>query len=242
MHGTDDHSDEDGEDVDRPSAWPVRPASGDDLGDSFSLEEEPKNKRGWVDEILSRKDGEDTEDEDEDSSEESDSAEGDGDEEGSGEDEMEHGKTYSLKDWEQSEDELDLNDEEDEEEDEEEEDEDDDDEEKNDVDGERRQMEPNDGITNSRVGDETKKDITKSSEGTRVKVDNKQVLNQGKSLPCLIEAPKSLDELNILFDGCSNSEIVILISRVRASNAIALAAENRKKIQVWNSNILIISV
>ncbi|XP_031385805.1 nucleolar protein 14 isoform X2 [Punica granatum] len=227
MLGMDDQSDEDGEDAERPSTQQVRSISGDDLGDSFSPEEEPRNRKGWVDEILARKDEEDSEEEDGDSSEESGSDEADGDEEGSDEDEIEDEKMSSLKDWEQSEDELDAD--LDEEEDEEEEDEDDDEEKSDDVSADRKkQVKPI-----SRDTDETKKKITDSSEGAKVKADVKPVLNQGKGLPCLIEAPKSLEELNILFEGRSNSEIVILISRVRASNAIALAAENRKKMQVF---------
>lgn len=230
MLGNDEQSDEDGEDVDRPSAPQVRPTSGDDLGDSFSFEEEPRNKKGWVDEILARKDEEDSESEDEDSSEESDHAGSDSDEEEPDEDEIGHGKTSSLKDWEQSEDELDLD-----------MDDEEDDEEDDDVcGGARRQMNPNSGKTKSQDVDEAKKKVTNSSEGAKVKVDVKQVCNQGKSLPCLIEAPKNLEELNKLFEGHSNTEILILINRVRACNAIALAAENRKKIQVSNSDIPVV--
>ncbi|KAK4785244.1 hypothetical protein SAY86_001933 [Trapa natans] len=234
MLGNDDDSDEDGEDIPGSSSQKVRSISGDDLGDSFSLEEQPSKKKGWVDEILARKDEDDNDSDDEDSSEESDHAESDGDEEESDEDEIGHTKEPNLKDWEQSEDELDL-DIDDEEDDEEAEDVD---EEKNDEvsDGGTSKKDPTSGKSKGRDVDGAKNKVTNSSVG--VKMDDKQVCNQGKSLPCLIEAPKTLEELNKLFEGHSNSEVMILINRVRASNAIALAAENRKKIQVFYGVLL----
>jgi nucleolar protein 14 len=49
-------SDEDNDDVEKQSTPGLRSISGDDLGDSFSLEEQPKTKKGWVDEVLERMD------------------------------------------------------------------------------------------------------------------------------------------------------------------------------------------
>ncbi|KAK6931368.1 Nucleolar protein 14 [Dillenia turbinata] len=105
----DDSSDEDGDssrDVDQASSKRIRSVSGDDLGDYFSPDEGIKNTKGWVDEILERKDADD-DDESEDgasSEEESESAKDDGGD-GAGGD-FESDKIGSLKDWEQSDEDL----------------------------------------------------------------------------------------------------------------------------------------
>ncbi|KAJ6720992.1 NOP14 [Salix viminalis] len=109
----DDSSDEENDDAEKLSAQRPRSISGDDLGDSFSLDDEPRTTKGWVDEILARKEADDSDNEDDDSSEESasenDDGDGDGEGEGSDEDDTdgdgdEHEKSLSLKDWEQSDD------------------------------------------------------------------------------------------------------------------------------------------
>uniref|UniRef100_A0A2N9EUF7 Nucleolar protein 14 n=1 Tax=Fagus sylvatica TaxID=28930 RepID=A0A2N9EUF7_FAGSY len=50
------------------------------------------------------------------------------------------------------------------------------------------------------------------------------------------KTPKSLEELCALLDNRSNTEIMLIINRIRASNAIKLAAENRKKMQVTSQS------
>ncbi|XP_030449265.1 uncharacterized protein LOC115671769 isoform X1 [Syzygium oleosum] len=224
MLATDDNSDEDDEDGEKLSTEKIRSLSGDDLGDSFSLDEETQTKKGWVDEILEREAAANSEDEDEDFSEELDSAEDDG---GSDDDKDDHDKTYLLKDWEQSDDETLDADLEEEEEGEEEEDEGEEEEDYNDA-GENSKVQVGhvDNKTMKNVDvHENKKKVAKLSEGTSI-------------LPFLIEAPTSLEEFNVLLENRSNSDIVLLITRIRASNAIALAAENRKKMQVFYGVLL----
>ncbi|KAG4206162.1 hypothetical protein ERO13_A04G145600v2 [Gossypium hirsutum] len=227
MLATDYSSDEDGENAEKDYAQRPRAISGDDLGDSFALDDEPGNKKGWVDEILERKDAIDSEDDEEDDSEDLGSAEDtDEDEESEEEeedDENESEKTLSLKDWEQSDDDnvgTDL--EEDEETDEHDE----------------------------AIGDE---DVDKKSRNktnkTELKkcvesVDAKKPKASGKhtstklDIPFIIEAPKNLEELSSLLENRSNDDVIVIINRIRASNAIKLAAENRKKMQVFYGVLL----
>ncbi|KAL0408763.1 UNVERIFIED_CONTAM: Nucleolar protein 14 [Sesamum radiatum] len=137
MVAADDSSNEDAnssEEDDDESSKQIRHISGDDLGDSFSHEDKPRTKVGWIDEILRRKndselesddavssgESEDDDEEEEDDEEEAEGSDGDHDEDD---------KAQSLKDWEQSDDdniETNLEDEEDEEDEEEEDDDDDD--------------------------------------------------------------------------------------------------------------------
>lgn len=221
MLPTDDYSDEDNDDAEKPSTLRPRSISGDDLGDSFSLEEELRTKKGWVDEILERKDASDSESEgdDCDSSEDSESPEDDGDE-GSDEDNSEGERDLLNKDWEQSDDDnlgIDL-DEKDEE----------DDSEENDMDDNAyaKEMEPREPEKLKK-----KKAVQASKIDGKSLDANKQSSTQS-DLPYLIEAPKSIDELEALLDNLCNSDIALIIHRIRASNAIKLAAENKKKMQV----------
>ncbi|KVI05291.1 Nucleolar protein 14 [Cynara cardunculus var. scolymus] len=57
-------------------------------------------------------------------------------------------------------------------------------------------------------------------------------------LPYTIEAPKTMDDLSSLLENRSDSEIIEAIRRIRAFNAIKVAAENRKKIQVFYGLLL----
>ncbi|KAL3751498.1 hypothetical protein ACJRO7_012347 [Eucalyptus globulus] len=223
MLATDDNSHEDDEDDEKPSAKKIRSLSGDDLGDSFSLDEETQTKKGWVDEILEREAAANSEDEDEDSSEELDSSE---DDDGSDDDKDDHEKTYVLKDWEQSDDErldADLEEEDDDGEEEEE------DEEEDSIDAGENSKEQVGRVDNKTTKNvsvhKNKKNVANSSEATSI-------------LPFLIEAPTSLEEFDVLLENRSNSDIVLLISRIRGGNAIALAAENRKKMQVFYGILL----
>ncbi|KAL4556610.1 hypothetical protein LXL04_039268 [Taraxacum kok-saghyz] len=60
----------------------------------------------------------------------------------------------------------------------------------------------------------------------------------GIELPYTIEAPKTIEELSSLLDNRSDDEIIEAIRRIRAFNAIKVAAENRKKIQVFYGLLL----
>ncbi|KAK9277046.1 hypothetical protein L1049_006585 [Liquidambar formosana] len=232
MLASDDSSDEESDapkDV-KASTMRLRSISGDDLGDSFALDEEQGTKRGWVDEILERQDAEDLESEDGEASEDSESAEDDGDEEGPVKDNVGRENILSLKDWEQSDDDnlsTDLEEEEGEEEGEEEHDDDDD------------EMEPK-GHKKAKSSDaiEIKKQNRDSLDAKKVKANSKQPSTRQDSVPFLIEAPNSLEEFLTLLENRSNDDIVAAINRIRVCNAISLKAENRKKIQVFYGVLL----
>lgn len=222
MAAADDSSNEDGnssgDDDDDESSKPVKHISGDDLGDSFSNNAKLKTKAVWIDDILGKKSAIDTEKEDASSSGDDDDEDDDDEDEdeeeaeGSDEDNGEFKKAQSLKDWEQSDDddvETNLEDEEDDGDDGEEEDEDEDD---DDV----------------RVD----KKILESRGKQKVKTSDKDDVHQNKELPYTIEAPKDFEEFSALLENRSNDQIVEAIRRIRTFNAIAVAAENRKKMQV----------
>lgn len=71
-----------------------------------------------------------------------------------------------------------------------------------------------------------------------IKPTEKVVVLKDESLPFVIEAPRNLEELCLLLDHRSESEIVEAISRIRACNSIRLKAENRKKMQVFYGVLL----
>ncbi|KAI9169402.1 hypothetical protein LWI28_011879 [Acer negundo] len=228
MQAPDDSSDEENEGNEKLSTLRPKSISGDDLGDSFTLDEEPKAKKGWVDEVLERNDASGSEDED--SSENSDDAEVD---EGSEEDDDAEEKTVSLQDWEQSDDDdlgTDLEEgEEEEKELDEENDDSTDDEEEMDPRGSKK--------LKDNVTVENRKKDRKSLEAKNIKENHAQRSVQ-RDIPFLIEAPKSLKEFCALLENCSNADIIEVIYRIRVSNAIKLSAENRKKIQVFYGVLL----
>ncbi|KAM1983211.1 hypothetical protein COP2_011509 [Malus domestica] len=232
MLATDINSDDDNEDAETPSNHnKPRPISGDDLGDSFSLDEEPRIKKGWVDEILERKDASDSESEEGDASEDSESPEDDS--EGSDKDINLGEKNLFMKDWEQSDDDnlgTDL--------DEEEEKEDGSEAHEEDDDADEEEVEPR------KLKKMKKIDASEASKKEGDSLDAKKISQDGKrpstqsDLPYLIEAPKSFEEFGALVDNLSNADIVLIINRIRKSNAIKLAAENRKKMQVFYGVLL----
>ncbi|KAK3222810.1 hypothetical protein Dsin_009835 [Dipteronia sinensis] len=228
MQAPDDSSDEENEDNEKLSTHRPKSISGDDLGDSFSHDEEPKAKKGWVDEVLERKDA--SESEDEDSSEDSDDAEVD---EGSDEDDDAEEKTVTLQDWEQSDDDdlgTDLEEgEEEEKELDEENDDSTDDEEEMDPRGSKK--------LKDNVTVENRKKDRKSLDAKNKKKNHAQLSIQ-RDIPFLIEAPKSLEEFCALLENCSIADTIEIINRIRVSNAIKLAAENRKKMQVFYGVLL----
>ncbi|XP_055809873.1 uncharacterized protein LOC129880063 [Solanum dulcamara] len=222
MAAADDGSDEDGNASgdDSKLVKDPRTISGDDLGDD--LEEVPRTKLGWIAEILKRKESE-LESEDDASTGDSESEEDDGEDEGSDdgedegsdEDDEEQGKTETIKDWEQSDDDIIDTEEED------------DDEGSGDDAKKVMKIKDHKGVAvKGKVGtSQTKK------EKTTVKL-------QQNELPYTIEAPKTLEEFTSLIDNCSDDQVIEAIRRIRAFNAITVAAENKKKMQVFYGVLL----
>ncbi|XP_031490340.1 uncharacterized protein LOC116257584 [Nymphaea colorata] len=210
-----EESDDDGSDSEREAKnLPLdKPKwiSGEDLGDSFDLDEEAAGK-GWVDEVLGRGEAHDTSSAEEASSEAS-SEQFDSDSEQQFE---------SAKDWEQSDDELfdtgkegddirveDLHEEV----------------------KDKKQLKLEHQKEESH--DEQKKPKSKAAGDGQP-----PLLPEGGSLPFIIEAPADLKQLCSLLDGRSDSETVEAINRIRKCNAISLAAENRRKMQVFYGVLL----
>ncbi|KAF7124640.1 hypothetical protein RHSIM_Rhsim12G0073500 [Rhododendron simsii] len=216
MLAADDSSDED-ENAYEVVAQRPKSISGDDLGDSFSLDEERRTKRNWIEQILKRKIKNDGGSEHEMSSEDPESDEDDGDEEGTDEDSDEDDKTNSLKDWEQSDDDNVGTDLEGDEGGEEE-------------DGGDEEMEPKRSKKGGLIGPIVHPEKTKGN--------GKMPSSQPGELPYVIAAPKSLEELSALFENRSDSQIVEAIRRIRTCNAISIAAENRKKMQMFYGVLL----
>ncbi|CAH8327070.1 unnamed protein product [Eruca vesicaria subsp. sativa] len=215
MQETEDLSDEDEETGGEESSKRLRVISGDDLGDSFSVDTE-KPKKGWIDEVLER------EDDDDDSESE---GEDDDDEEEESDDE-EQTKGHPLKDWEQSDDELEAELEGDDEDD----DDDDDDE-------EEEEAEPI-------VHKKSKKESAAPSKGERSSGTVKQSTSMKKlsstqnDIPYVIHAPQSFEELISLVEDRSNADVITIVNRIRTTDSIKLAAENRKKMQVFYGILL----
>lgn len=232
MRAADDSSDEDVDGLrnEDASRWRLTSISGDDLGDSFTADEEKNTKLGWINDMLG-KHADEVESE-EGTSEGSESGEDDEEETDDDDDSDEDcKKTVSLKDWEQSDDDkfdTDLEVEggrtgdgetkfdDDDEDDDDEGDEDDDDH----------------VLEGHKESTTVKQKQTNLLDPDNVKTVSKQALNQVEDLPYTIEAPKSLEELSLLLKDRSEGQIVEAIRRIRTFNAISVAAENRKKMQV----------
>ncbi|KAK9750617.1 hypothetical protein RND81_02G208500 [Saponaria officinalis] len=218
MNANDDASDDEQEDtegVGKLSANKRSHISGDDLGDSFTIDEKPRNKKGWVDEILERDGVEDTDNDDS-----SDDSGDDEDAEGETEEDSENDeKGKALKDWEQSDDDFPIESEDEEDESDEE-------------------TEAEDGKTHQKTvsSDKIKNKSIVSNSVKTIGGTKQSCVKQ--ELPFKIDAPSSVEELNKLFENLSNEDIVEAIRRIRVYNAIALAAENRKKIQVFYGLLL----
>ncbi|CAN6470713.1 unnamed protein product [Victoria cruziana] len=205
-----DNDDSDGETeaknlpLDKPK-W----ISGEDLGDSFDLEEEAAGK-GWVDEVLERGEANDSSSEETSSEESSDQYESDS--------EL---QIESTNNWEQSDDELlDTGDGED-------------------SLGEDLHEEHKD---KKKLKFEHQKvdsyDVQKKHKHKAAGDSQLPVPPENGSLPYIIEAPADLKQLCSLLDGRSDSETVDAISRIRKCNAISLAADNRRKMQVFYGVLL----
>ncbi|XP_054810709.1 uncharacterized protein LOC129312133 [Prosopis cineraria] len=236
MAAAEDSSDEDHENSENSPKDKPKLLSGDDLGDSFSVSEETMSKKGWIDEILERENAEDSASEGGEASDDSESSE-DADED-SDEDPYEHENSYSLKDWEQSDDENIKPNSEDEGE------EDSGDKEKGKKAGRHDRVNAEKKLNATVLINAKNKDDVENVKKDRDYSDSKKMDSGAKKssaksdIPYIIEAPKTFEELCSLFDNCSNSDIIMVINRIRASNAIKLAAENRKKMQVFYGNLL----
>ncbi|XP_077226917.1 nucleolar-like protein [Tasmannia lanceolata] len=218
MLATDDFSDEgnDGpEDYNKLSPKKLKSVSGDDLGDSFSVDEQLPNKKGWVDEILEGNNVDHLENDNSTSSEDSESGDDDSDpEEESDEDDGVSGDELSAKDWEQSdEDNLGTG-----------------------LENENGMEEKVLGKVNDNNAKKQKSQKTDSPDRQNASGERSSI--QPETLPFVIEAPNSLVELRSLLDNRSDSEVAEAINRIRACNAIRLAAENRKKMQVFYGVLL----
>lgn len=226
MVAGDDSSNEDAntsEDDDGEASERVRHISGDDLGDSFS-DAIPKAKAVWIDDILTREGEredaptsgeEENDDEDEQDDDEEEEEEDEEEEDESGENE----KGQSLKDWEQSDDDhIDLEEEEDDDSD--------------------------DGTDKLAVMENEKKVLegkgrqNDEASAHRIKINVKGDVHKKGDLPYTIEAPKDFEEFSALLENRSDDQIVEAIRRIRTYNAIAVAAENRKKMQVFYGVLL----
>ncbi|KAL3636188.1 hypothetical protein CASFOL_020735 [Castilleja foliolosa] len=223
--GNENDDDEDDEDADDEPTNQTKHISGDDLGDSFSAV--PKTDPIWIDDII-RKDNDsnlenevavssgESEDEDDEDDEESDGSDEDDEEAEEGSDEDDE-KAESLKDWEQSDDDIiKTNDD-----------------------------ETDDGIGKGKGMIEKKKTITESrvkkiesASDNNAKINAKDDLTQKVELPYTIEAPKNFEEFSALVENRSDDQILEAIRRIRTFNAISIAAENRKKIQVFYGVLL----
>ena len=78
----------------------------------------------------------------------------------------------------------------------------------------------------------TKGNQYNDSGAFRVKPIVKEDVHKKGELPYTIEAPKSFEEFSALLENYSDDQVVEAIRRIRTYNAIAVAAENRKKMQV----------
>lgn len=218
---TDDSSDEDADASKDDDAYNqrLRSISGDDLGDDFTQLDEPRKKLSLIDAILKQENENDTEsEEDGESSEDLESDEDDNDEEGGDDEDLdEFERARSLKDWEQSDDEKVETDFEDE--------------------GEEEEEEDDDGVDDA-VASKVNKTILQIKKRQTDSVDAEKTIanvkqsTQQRDLPYAIEAPKSFEEFSSLLENRSDDQIFEAIGRIRKYNAITLAAENRKKMQV----------
>ncbi|KAL2542866.1 Nop14-like protein [Abeliophyllum distichum] len=202
----------------------LRSISGDDLGDSFTHDAETRTKLALIAEICRREDENDLESDDDDASEDSEDDDNHDEDEGSDEDDDNYEETQSLKDWEQSDDDnVDHNLEDEGGEDEEEKD--------NDID---IRVE----TTNDKKSSGSKAKEKDSLDRGKVKANIKKDLLEHGELPYTIEAPKTYEEFSALLENCSDDQIVEAIRRIRTFNAISVAAENRKKMQVFYGVLL----
>lgn len=115
-------------------------------------------------------------------------------------------KGHPLKDWEQSDDELEA-------------------ELEGDDDEEEEEAEPI-------VHKKSKKDSSAPTGTVKQSTNMKKLNSTQHDIPYVIHAPKSFEELIALVEDRSNADVVTIVNRIRTTDSIKLAAENRKKMQV----------
>ncbi|WOK99686.1 nucleolar protein 14 [Canna indica] len=221
MHGIDDSSDEDSddeEDFQKSAPKKFRPTSGDDLGDSFSNDMDTTEKKGWIDEIYEQNDV-DSQDESGSSSQDSESS--DDNEEDADDNHTDGNDTIgdecenisSTKDWERSDDDE-LN------------------------------MDEEDAASldekEASISDTKNLDLNKveTNYAQKINADENLAPVNDEEIPYVIEAPKNLIEFYSLVDNRSDDKVVEIINRIRKYNSARLAAENRKKMQIFYGVLL----
>ncbi|GAB2262460.1 hypothetical protein Droror1_Dr00003457 [Drosera rotundifolia] len=191
---TDDSS---GEEDDAPEdhraalAQRSRPVSGDDLGDSFSLDEKVERGKGWVDEILGRENIHDSEDGTNSDDSESDEQDSDGTDDENDE------NAGTLKEWEQDDDDLGADVEVDEEEDE-------------------KRLEGMNGDCQEMIDASVKHRGGKAD----ILSIPREIKTQLKELPSKLGVPSGMDELRLLLENRSNEEIIEAIRQIRVQTPI----------------------
>ncbi|RLN18472.1 nucleolar protein 14 isoform X2 [Panicum miliaceum] len=214
MLGTADSSDEDDDNNDdnHMKLDNSKPISGDDLGDSFT-DDSIRKKKGWVDEIY-EKEG------------------------------RKIGDDAAASDDEESDDEHADDDESDD--DEEDDDAEDDSNDFGNMSARDWEQSDDDEVD---AGDDEMEDVHEKEQEISGKVVKRDAQNLKKesnvktqvkdgSVPFVIDAPNNLKDLSSLLDGRSETEIVEIISRIRTCSSIRLAAENRRKMQVFYGVLL----
>eukprot|EP00250_Pteridium_aquilinum_P014439 c21988_g1_i1 orf=84-2915(+) len=180
--------------------------SGDDLGENFLIDDDHP-KKGWVDEVLARKEDEEEDsssEEDEEMSSNSGSGEDDGDLSPSDREISEEGVLHDDA-WEESDDDKQTS--------------------------SLRTMQEHSLVQG----------VEGKALNTEAQVDTANEFKHPHSesqIPFVIEAPKRLEDLKSLVDGRSISDLLVVIQRIRTCNSIRLAAENRKKMQVFYGILL----
>ncbi|KAH7291504.1 hypothetical protein KP509_29G019800 [Ceratopteris richardii] len=220
MHGVESSDDSGSEDEDAKQSSQMKKRqrieqSGDDLGENFVVDDD-QPKRGWVDEVLARKEeeeeNEDSESEGNESSGEEDYIHGDSidsDYSGDVQEFTESDSDDHSDKWEES----------------------DDEELKNQEKAQKDLRQVDDVNISSMEGAK----LNHSTHADAV-VDFKAY--QNSELPFVIDAPKNLDEFRSLVDGRPIEELLTAIQRIRMCNSIRLAAENRRKMQVFYGVVL----
>lgn len=189
--------------------------SGDDLGENF-LMDDVQPEKGWVDEVLAR-----TSDREEETSDEGDD-DISSDEDGISKDSPQDEGDDSSPDHELSEDEGS-------------------DEVWEAIDEDSQKVLPDTPLMKESLkklkGDEVRKaDLL--NVRPLVVAQGLKISGSSLHLPFVIDAPKSLEEFKKLVDNRSVDDLLVVIQRIRTCNAIRLAAENRRKMQVFYGILL----
>ncbi|XP_024521488.1 nucleolar protein 14-like [Selaginella moellendorffii] len=89
----------------------------------------------------------------------------------------------------------------------------------------------------------TREELIEEAKSTLRKEDESddKDIEESRELPFVINAPQTLEQLLGLVKHRSTEELGVAIQRIRACNAISLAAENRKKMQVFY-NVLVLYI